>query len=135
MRQQRALPWVLAAEIGGFLFVILLIWLDEYLDLPHILLHAARSPIRPEECWLESTAVVLLGALVVAASVRAFHRIRELETLLTICAWCKRIRTDGEWVSIETYVNRRDNLHTTHGMCPACYQETANAPAQMPGPR
>ena len=123
MRHHRALPWVIGFEVVGFLLVILIVWLDEYLDLPHRLFHAAATPLRPAEFRFEAAAVLLLGTLVVTSSVRAFRRIAYLESLLVMCAWCRRVSVDGQWMSLERFLDERNAIKTSHGMCPACFAE------------
>jgi hypothetical protein len=48
-------------------------------------------------------------------------RIEDLETLLPLCAWCKRYRTEsGEWKPIEAYLLESGAPEITHGICPEC---------------
>lgn len=48
------------------------------------------------------------------------ERIKDLESLLPICAWCKKYRTeDGKWEPIEDYL-RDKGASLTHGICPTC---------------
>ena len=55
-------------------------------------------------------------------------QVRELQGLLPICAWCKKIRNDeGYWEQLETYVRRHTRAQFTHGICPACVE------SQFPG--
>jgi K+-sensing histidine kinase KdpD len=54
---------------------------------------------------------------------RALEQIRTLESLLPVCAWCKRIRdvrADNEWKTIEHYIAEHTDSKFTHGMCPEC---------------
>ncbi len=54
---------------------------------------------------------------------KAVAEIRTLRGLLSICAWCKRIRDEGEaWQSVEAYVQSRTHAAFTHGICPDCLQ-------------
>jgi hypothetical protein len=47
--------------------------------------------------------------------------VKQLEGLLPICAWCKKIRDDKDyWHSVETYVSERTDARFSHGMCPEC---------------
>jgi len=47
--------------------------------------------------------------------------VKQLQGLLPICAWCKKIRDDHDyWHSVESYVAERSNASFTHGMCPDC---------------
>lgn len=48
-------------------------------------------------------------------------KIKELETLLPLCAWCKKIRTDdGEWIKIESYITKFNRQNITHSICTSC---------------
>jgi hypothetical protein len=48
-------------------------------------------------------------------------KVRSLESLLPICAWCKRIRSDdGKWIPLENYLQDNSGRNVTHGMCPTC---------------
>ena len=43
------------------------------------------------------------------------------ETILPVCAWCKRIRkSDDTWVSVEQFMDRIGSTSITHGVCPEC---------------
>jgi DNA-binding response OmpR family regulator len=51
----------------------------------------------------------------------ALARIRRLEGLLPICAWCKRIRNaQNAWEPLEIYLSEHSEATFTHGMCPEC---------------
>jgi hypothetical protein len=71
-------------------------------------------------------------------------RVRLLEKLLPICAYCKKIRDDrgkagdaGQWHQVEHYISKSTDTVFTHGMCPDCYdnvmkeldEEKENTPA------
>ena len=49
-------------------------------------------------------------------------RIRQLEELLPICSYCKKIRDDKQqWDSIERYISSHAEVSFSHGICPDCY--------------
>jgi PAS domain S-box-containing protein len=49
------------------------------------------------------------------------ERLRQLERLLPICAWCNRIREEGgEWQQLEAYVSKHAGYDFTHSICPDC---------------
>ena len=52
------------------------------------------------------------------------QHVQQLEGLLPICAYCKRIR-DGaeEWQPIERFVEKRSEAQFSHGICPDCYKK------------
>ena len=125
--RSRAVNEALLLEALGFIFVALLIWVNEYLDLPHMLLSAPPTPWRPVEVAIESGFVLLLGAAVTGVSWLTFRRLAYLESLLTLCAACQRVGDEGGWMEFELFVESRDSLETTHGMCPDC--QTTLGPA------
>jgi PAS domain S-box-containing protein len=52
---------------------------------------------------------------------RALAQVRQLEGLLPICGWCKRVRADGDyWQQVEDYLAAHTDLRFTHGICPDC---------------
>jgi phosphoserine phosphatase RsbU/P len=47
--------------------------------------------------------------------------VNQLEDLLPICAYCKRIRDDAnEWQGIEEYMSERTEASFEHELCPDC---------------
>lgn len=50
---------------------------------------------------------------------RALADLQDVERLLSMCAWCRRVQDDaGQWRSLHEYVN--ETVPVTHGLCPAC---------------
>jgi DNA-binding response OmpR family regulator len=51
-------------------------------------------------------------------------QIRELQSLVPICSYCKSVRDDEDyWQRIESYVTARTGSEFTHSVCPSCYQK------------
>jgi sigma-B regulation protein RsbU (phosphoserine phosphatase) len=49
-------------------------------------------------------------------------QVRQLEELLPICSYCKKIRDDGNyWQQIEGYISERTGSDFSHSVCPDCY--------------
>lgn len=47
--------------------------------------------------------------------------VKQLEGMLPICAYCKKIRDDqNHWKQIETYIAARSDARFTHSICPEC---------------
>jgi len=126
-RQSRAVNEALVLEALGFIFVALLIWVNEYLDLPHLIFGSPTTLFRPVQVAIESGFVLLLGAAVTGVSWLTFRRLAYLESLLILCASCQRVGDEGRWMDFEHFVESRDRLETTHGMCPDC--QTTLGPA------
>ncbi len=66
----------------------------------------------------------LHARLRVAERVLGLHRaVLQLEGLLPICSYCKRIRDEAErWSQVDDYVSRHTDAQFTHGICPDCYE-------------
>src|ERR1043166_4287485 len=48
--------------------------------------------------------------------------LEQLEVLLPICSYCKRIRNDNEeWQPLERYIEIHFERLVTHSICPECY--------------
>lgn len=116
---------IVLVHILSFVALAILVWVDEALDLPHHLLGAARSDQRIEEALLECTAIVLVGTFVVAWVATTVRRVAYLENFIVLCAWCRRIRLDDEWLPLEHYLARHEAT-MSHGMCPACSAKMTN---------
>ena len=51
----------------------------------------------------------------------ALAQVRQLQGMLPICAWCKRVRNDANyWERIEHYISQRSQATFSHGICPDC---------------
>lgn len=49
-------------------------------------------------------------------------QVRQLEELMPICTYCKKIRDDRNyWQQIEGYINERTGSEFSHSICPDCY--------------
>jgi len=54
----------------------------------------------------------------------AIVKIKNLQGLLPICSYCKKIRNDQDyWEQIETYVTDHSQAEFTHGICPDCVEK------------
>jgi DNA-binding response OmpR family regulator len=50
--------------------------------------------------------------------------VKQLEGLLPICAYCKKIKDDANhWQHMESYISHRTEANFSHGICPDCYQK------------
>ena len=118
---------ILGLELIGFAGVLAVLWLDEYVDIPYRLFGALKTPRRPEEFWFEALTVLLVATVVITATLWVFRRLRILEGFIQVCAWCRKVNLDDEWITFEQYLKREHDMHFTHGICPAC-RAAASAP-------
>jgi len=67
----------------------------------------------------------------------ALSRVRQLQDLLPICSYCKKIRDDQNyWQQVDSYISSHAGVQFSHGICPECYEtvmrEHAGAAGQTP---
>ena len=115
---------VLYAEAAGFLLIIILLWLDELLDLPHHLLGGAATPVNYIESLFESFLVLMLAILIGLVTRHMLKKIHLLEGILPICSFCKKIRTEkDEWQQLESYIDQHSEARFSHSICPDCVKK------------
>ena len=53
----------------------------------------------------------------------ALAEVKELQEILPICMYCKKIRDDEDyWQTVEHFISVHTNTKFSHGICPSCYQ-------------
>jgi sigma-B regulation protein RsbU (phosphoserine phosphatase) len=53
----------------------------------------------------------------------ALAKVKQLQGLLPICAYCKKIRDDHNyWQQVEAYISSHSEAQFTHGICPDCHE-------------
>jgi sigma-B regulation protein RsbU (phosphoserine phosphatase) len=58
--------------------------------------------------------------------------VKQLEGLLPICSYCKKIKDDEQkWQHMETYISKRTEANFSHGICPDCYEKHMLPQLQM----
>jgi phosphoserine phosphatase RsbU/P len=54
----------------------------------------------------------------------ALSNVKQLQGLLPICSYCKRIRDDKNyWQQVETYVSVHSGVQFSHSYCPDCFDQ------------
>ena len=60
------------------------------------------------------------------------QELKNLQSLLPICSYCRKIRDDkNAWHELETYLRRHNDILFTHGICPHCYENMMGELADM----
>jgi sigma-B regulation protein RsbU (phosphoserine phosphatase) len=83
----------------------------------------------------ELRARVQVGVRIVDLQTKLANRVKELEGalahvkqlqgILPICSYCKKIRSDQDyWQTVESYIADHSEAEFSHGICPACYETT-----------
>lgn len=54
----------------------------------------------------------------------ALARVKQLEGIIPICSYCKKIRDDQDsWQGLEKYISAHSEASFSHGICPECFAE------------
>lgn len=74
-----------------------------------------NKPINPDDMWMR---------LRVAARILGYAKqVRQLEALIPICAYCKKVRNDANlWQAVDSYLSQRTGADLSHSICPDCYE-------------
>jgi DNA-binding response OmpR family regulator len=60
----------------------------------------------------------------VKALEEALARVKQLQGLLPICSYCKKIRDDQNyWQQVESYIAEHSQAQFSHSICPDCYEK------------
>jgi len=71
-----------------------------------------------------AVAAIWISAVLAWRHLYAKQHINALQSLLPICASCKKIRDDkGYWSQVEEYLEAQTKTMLTHGICPECMQK------------
>ncbi|NJK89965.1 MAG: response regulator transcription factor, partial [Myxococcales bacterium] len=88
------------------------------------------KPFHPEELRLRIRNGMRLLELQenLAARIReleqATRQVNQLQDLLPLCTYCKRIRTDENyWLKVDSYLAEHLDVRVSHGICPSCYDK------------
>lgn len=112
---------VITCELVAFTLTIALIWLDEFADVPYLLLGAEKTPVNWRESLFETLLIAPMALTIIYYTKMLFSRMRYLEGFLPICSSCKKIRDEqGNWQQIESYIHDRSEARFSHGICPPC---------------
>jgi DNA-binding response OmpR family regulator len=63
----------------------------------------------------------------------ALARVGQLQGLLPICCYCKKVRGDENyWQQVEAYLSEHADVQFSHGICPDCYQKVRRQFGDVP---
>jgi PAS domain-containing protein len=64
------------------------------------------------------------GRQLVLLQLEDINELVALQSLLPICAWCKKVRTgDDYWQSVEEYLRRHADVVVSHSICGECLEK------------
>jgi CHASE3 domain sensor protein len=69
-----------------------------------------------------STVLLFLSGTVVFCAGVMVLRIRQLQSIITICAWTQRVNFNGQWMSMEDFLWRRFRVKVSHGISEEAFE-------------
>lgn len=82
-------------------------------------LAATTLEIGKRSMLLQLGSFAMLGLATVMCAIGFIlyiRRVHELETIITVCAWTKRVKYRGRWVNFEDYLHDRFKLELSHSI-------------------
>lgn len=126
MQKKRSARELLWFEVAAFGLIIALSWADELLGLPARLFGGSfRSNIG--EAILETLFVLMVAVPILIHTRRVVSRPFYFEGFLRVCAWCKNVEHQGDWIPVGEFFQERFETATSHGMCPVCFAEQSRS--------
>ena len=120
MKLQRKDWFIIFGEILLFLFILPVMWLDEYINLRSIFPWAPPVFYRFQEYIIETSLILIIAISVITSTVIILKKIRRFERFMRVCAWCRKVWVDGKWVNFENYALSKHSLKSSHGICDEC---------------
>jgi len=107
----------------GFLGVVLLCVFEELVRLPSVLYSEHPFSFLFRRSSMEIAVTLAVWFLVNTSTRRILEHLHYLEKFLRVCAWCRRINYQGEWMRLEEFMRQGFDTPTTHGICAECLQQ------------
>jgi hypothetical protein len=122
---QKALLW----QSLGFLIVLVLTWSDAMFDLAHVILGLPHRDVDINRTAITTVVIVFLWMLSGYKIYQVVSRLSYLESFLHVCAWCRKIEYNNQWLSLESHFTQKTGGKVSHGICPECSKKVFS-PAQ-----
>ncbi len=112
---------LLVAEAIAFALIIVSIWFNEIIDLPHIIFNLQTSPISWGDALLECAFVAFVGAVIMLLTWKfSASEKSERTQIVTVCAVCRKVNKAGKWMTLDEFIEGGSSASFNHGICPDC---------------
>jgi hypothetical protein len=120
--------WYLSA---GFAVMIMLSWVAQLTDLPHLILGGEPRAHDWRVAALHTWFILMVWAVCFLLIRRLVAQLVYLEGFLRICAWCRKVGYKDRWLPLEEYFIQGFRVGTTHGICPECFKKAEEDTTQF----
>jgi hypothetical protein len=119
MKKSSQLSRIVLYQNLGFLVIMVLCYLNEMLKLPALIFSGPLQFLYSRPA-LEILLILAVWLLVSTSTHRALQRVNYLEKFMRVCAWCRQINYNNEWMPLEKFMKMGFDTPTTHGICNEC---------------
>lgn len=123
MKLQPRVARIVLYQNLGFLGILVLAFLDAVIELRSLLASDHSWALLLNRPTLEVLLTLAVWYLVNTSTRRILERLHHLEQFLRVCAWCRRIHYEDEWMRLEEFMQKGFDTPTTHGICPECFRQ------------
>jgi hypothetical protein len=110
---------ILWYQAFGFLLIIALSWMDEFLHLPRRLFGGVQHSDW-HEALMESFVAIAVWLVLFLTTKQILARLYYYQEFIRMCAWCRKIDDGDKWVPLEEYLSKGFDTETSHAICPEC---------------
>lgn len=114
---------IIIYELIGFGIVILFIWIDELLDIPHTLLGAEKTPVNIIESAIETAVFLLFCILTILLTIRLLTKVKHIEGFFQYCRSCQKIKVENHWVPIDIFLKENSEAELSDTLCTDCMKK------------
>jgi len=122
---------ILWYESIGFLLLIALSWMNDRQGLASSLFGGGPHMRDWRDSALQTLVILYVWAIVWGLTRMLVRRLHYLGSFLRLCAWCRKVGQNGNWLKIEDHFARDFHIPTTHGMCPECKKRMEEETAEF----
>lgn len=127
MKTEKPSLRVIYMELAAFSLIISISWADELVNFSHYFLGGNHVPDW-HEALFESFITIIVAIPTLILTWNIIKRLHYLEGFLRICAWCKKVGINKQWLTTEEFFDSEFNTKTTHSICPICAEKMREEP-------
>ena len=106
---------IILAQILSYALIVTFIFADEKFDFIQFFVNS-QNKIQSTSVFYSGCLVALLGTINIWLTLHYFQRQKTISDLLVLCAWTKKVKTEGKWISLEEFFTNHLGYEISHGM-------------------
>jgi hypothetical protein len=123
MTIRRGAQRVLWYECIGFGMLIMLSWVGGAQHWAEYLFGGKLQAGNWRDSAMETVLILCIWGVVFGLTKKLVNHLHYLEGFIRVCAWCRKVGYEDNWVKLEHYFAEGFHIQTTHGMCPECLRQ------------